>query len=82
VNELHVGIPVVVAGVTLIPVERLRIVAEVRGQAGWLQATKKTFALVVCDADGTRAIGPNGQPLCIQHLFDAVPGLHASLPIE
>lgn len=81
-NELRAGTPLVVAGVTLIPVERLRLVANARRQACWFQATKEAFALVICDAHRTYALDAGGHPLSIDHLFELVPKLQAKLPIE
>lgn len=81
-NELRVGTPVVVAGVTLIPVERLWVDATSQRQAFWLQATKEVFALVICDAQGPRAVDTGGQFLFIENLIEVVPGLQNALPIS
>ena len=80
-NELRAGTPIVVAGVTLIPVERIRIVATEVQQACWLQATKDAFALVICDAHGQHAVDTDGYHLPIDHLLDLVPELQTALPI-
>lgn len=81
-NELRVGVPVVVAGITLIPVERSRIVASARWQTCWLQATKEAFALVICGAHGLHAVDAVGHPLSIDYLLEMVPELQAVLPME
>lgn len=78
-NELRVGALVVVAGVTLIPVERLRIVITAQRQGCWFQTTKDVFALMVLDTRGVNILSTDGYPLSIDHLLDEVPGLQAVL---
>lgn len=81
-NELRVGTPTVVAGVTLIPVERLRVVATHQLQGCWFQATKEVFALVIGSVHGACAMDVDGHPLPIDQLHELVPELQAVLPIS
>ena len=81
-NELRAGAPVVVAGVTLIPLERLRVVSTAWRQDCWVHATKEAFALVICDAHGPHAVDADGHPLSIEHLIELVPELQTALPMD
>lgn len=81
-NELRVGTPVVVAGITLIPVERLRVITTARRQGCWFQATKEVFAVVICDANGAHAIDVNGHSLSIDYLHEKVLELQAVLLVD
>lgn len=79
-TELRVGTLVVVGDVTLIPLECLRVVATVRREGCWFQVTNEACALVICDAQGPRALDANGQPLAIAYLLEMLPELQTELP--
>ena len=78
-NELRVAAPIAVAGVILIPIERVRIVAARQWQACCCNAAKDIAALVICEAGGPRAVDVAAQPLAIDELIGEIPELGAAL---
>jgi hypothetical protein len=73
VNPLRVG------DVTLVPIERVWIRSD-RGDAGyWISAFKEAFAIVVCDANGVRALDPDSSEIPLDALIRKTPNLGAIL---
>lgn len=69
------GRPLRVGDVTLLPVERA-VIRSGAGDAGcWLGALKAPVAVVVCDAGGVRALGPDSAALALDALVAETPGL-------
>jgi hypothetical protein len=78
-SELRAGDPVTVAGVTLIPIERLRISAEKQPYAYWLDATKDVYALVICDHQGPRAVDVEAKERPVDEFITEIPELETLL---
>ena len=74
-SELRVGAPITVAGITLIPIERVWIRAEKQPYAYWLNATKEAFAVVICERGGPRAVDIEARELPIGELITVIPEL-------
>lgn len=71
--------PMSASGVTLVPIERTRIRLEA-GRAGyWIDASRDVFAVVVCDARGTRALAMDSSELALDSLIEETPNLEAVL---
>ena len=78
-SELRAGAPIAVAGITLIPIERVRIACEKQLRAYWLSATKEALAIVVCDPAGPRVVDVEARELPVEGLLAQVPGLELLL---
>lgn len=78
-NAWQVGTPIHARGVTLVPVERVQIVATGRSRALGFNATKEVVALVICGSDGPRAVDMNARDIPLRQVMDAVPGLQQAL---
>jgi hypothetical protein len=78
-SELRAGAPIAVAGITLIPIERVRITCEKQVRAYWLNATKEALAIVVCDPAGPRVVDVEAHELPVEGLLAQVPGLELLL---
>lgn len=55
-NTLQTGTPISVAGITMIPIERVEIMSGIQSCACWLSAKKEVLAIVVCENGGTRVM--------------------------
>jgi uncharacterized spore protein YtfJ len=75
--ELRAGAPMNVAGMTLIPIERIRIDSLCSAHGHWIQAIKEPVAVVLCTKRGARAIAVDGREQSLQTLCDRVPRLAA-----
>jgi hypothetical protein len=78
-NELRAGRALEVAGVILIPVERISITAQQEGGHVWLQANKEVAAVVVCEAQAVRLLDVSGETLSLDEWLGQVAGLEESL---
>ena len=78
-NALRIGPPITVEGVTLIPIERLRIVATRQRRTYWFNATKELVALVICEPEGPRAVDVESHPLPLYKLIAEIPELQPAL---
>ena len=74
-EAVRAGAPVRVGGAVLLPIERILVHAGRGRGLVWSTATKELHALVVRDARGVRALGPDGGPVPLEPLRAAVPGL-------
>lgn len=78
-NELRAGAPITVAGITLIPIERVRIDSGALSRAWWLSAAKEAVAVVLCGPEGPRAVDVEGRGRPVDELLAEVPGLESLL---
>jgi hypothetical protein len=76
---LHLGAPMTVGAVTLLPIERVVVHSTIGGACAWLAASKEAYALVVRDDGGTRAIEMNGVSVSLESLRERIPGLDLAL---
>ena len=78
-SELRAGAPITVAGITLIPIERVRIHSEKQSHAYWLNATKEAVAVVICEREGPRIIDVEAHERHIDEFIKVVPELNSLL---
>ena len=78
-NGLRTGSRVTVAGIALIPIERVRISSEKQPCGYWFSVTKEAFAVVICDQQGPRAVCIDGHERPIDELTAAIPELETVL---
>jgi uncharacterized spore protein YtfJ len=78
-SELRVGTPITVAGITLIPIERVRINCEKQSYAYWINATKEAVAVVICEPEGPRIMDVEAHERHIDELIMLVPELKSLL---
>ncbi len=71
------GNPLVVCGMELIPVERVRIESGVGRGFLWFQAEKEVAALVYRGPDGVRALDAKGREMQLKELAERFPELSA-----
>jgi len=77
--DLRVGLPLVVGGITIVPVERISF-QNICGKMGcWLSGLKEPFGIVICDEHGVRAIDMQSNKISIKLLRDAIPDLDGLL---
>ena len=78
-EEIVVGSPVVVAGVTLIPIARVSLnywhVKETLAFFG----TKRPVSIIVASALATRAFRISGEEVSLEQLMQEIPGIKATL---
>ena len=78
-DNLQAGKPLVADKLTLVPIERFFIHAE-RGSTGyWLAAHKEPHAIIICDANGIRAVNLEAKEVSLVRLAQAVPDLDTIL---
>jgi hypothetical protein len=75
VSELRAGAPITVAGITLIPIERVRVSSEKQRTAYWLNAKKEAVAVVICDLEGPRAVDVEARERPIDEFIRDIPEL-------
>lgn len=78
-TELRAGAPITVAGITLIPIERVQINSEKQSHAYWFNATKQAVAIVICELEGPRIIDVEEHERRIDELITEVPELKSLL---
>ena len=78
-SELRAGTPVAVAGVTLIPIERVGAAVEMRGRGLWFTGVKEPIAVVILRPGSACAVAVDGEARSISELVVDVPGLEALL---
>lgn len=78
-SKLRAGAPLTVAGITLIPIERLRIDAVRQPQAYWFNASKDAVAVVICSTEGMRVVDVEANERSIDEFITAIPGLASLL---
>jgi hypothetical protein len=78
-EALRAASPLSVGDITLVPIERAGIRSD-RGDAGyWTSAFKEVFAVVVCDANGIRALDADSSEIALDALIRKTPNLGAIL---
>jgi hypothetical protein len=78
-NLLRAGGVVEVAGIRLIPVERISITTQQDGSHVWLQASKEVAAVAICEAQSVRLLSVSGESLSLDEWLPQVEGLEAGL---
>lgn len=78
-SELCAGAPVSVAGITLIPIERVRIDSEKRSKGYWLAGTKEVAAIVICEHERTRILDVEAREHSVDKFITEVPELESLL---
>jgi hypothetical protein len=74
-NPLRIGEVITVAGVTLIPVEKINIYSGKDSTASWWYGSKELYALVVSTSSGLQAFDNNAKQINISELISYVPKL-------
>ncbi len=78
-ETLRVVSPLRIGSITLVPIARAAIRSD-RGAAGcWIGAFTEPYAVVVRDADGMRALGPDSSEMALDVLIEITPNLGAIL---
>jgi len=80
-SELRAGAPITVAGITLIPIERVWTNSEKQPYAYWFNATKEAVAVVICELEGPRAVDVEAHERPIDELIVEVPELESLLTV-
>jgi hypothetical protein len=78
-SELRAGAPITVAGMTLIPIARVRIHSEKQTSAYWLNATKEAVAVVICEREGSCILDVEAHERPIDEFMTEVPELESLL---
>jgi len=78
-NRLHAGTPITVAGITMIPIERLRIDSEKQPYAYVFNATKEVLAVVICGPEGPRIVDTEARERSIDEFITEIPALASLL---
>jgi len=68
-DELRAGSLLVVADVTVVPVERCSVQSGLMGARCWCYAHKEPVAVIIRDADGIRAFDTQGQAISVDSLL-------------
>ncbi len=71
--------PITVAGMPLIPIERVRIHRGMQPCAHWLEASKEAVAVVICEPEGPRAVDVGAQERPIGELIAEISELESVL---
>jgi len=74
-SELRAGTPISVAGITLIPIERVWMHAEKQSHAVWLGASKAAVAVVICDLEGPRVVDVQAHEQSVEAFITQIPAL-------
>ena len=74
-NELRAAAPITVAGMTLVPIERVQINAEKQSYGYWLNATKEAVAVVICEPQGPRLMNVGMQEYSFNDILTHLPEL-------
>jgi hypothetical protein len=62
-NELRAGPPLVIGGVTIVPLERWIVTVAAHGRGAWGRAEKRAAGVLIADPSGARALDAAGGPL-------------------
>jgi uncharacterized spore protein YtfJ len=79
ISELCAGVPISVAGITLIPIERVRIYSEKQAKGYWLTGTKEAVAVMICEREGARIIDLEAHEHSVDEFITQVPELESLL---
>lgn len=72
-NELHAGVPITVAGMSLVPIERVQISAVKQSYGYWLNAMKEAVAVVICEPQGPRLINIGNHEHSLDEILTLLP---------
>ena len=78
-SELGMGKPICVNGTNIIPIEKVYLRNYAFRTGYWLYGSKEPVSIVVCDAQGVRALDMQAHELSLTELIRKVPGLEAVL---
>ena len=78
-EAMRAGTPLRVGSVTLLPVERVVVLAGTGASAAWFTASKEPYALVVRDEGGVHVVGLGAEAVSLEALREKVPGLDDGL---
>jgi hypothetical protein len=78
-ETVRAGTPLRVGPVTLLPIERVVVHADMGALGAWFTAAKEPYALVVRDAGGIRALEIGATVVSLEALREGIPGLDAVL---
>lgn len=78
-EQLYAGSPIPVAGITLIPIERVQVSSEIQPSAYWFKATKAAVAVIICDREGPRAVDVEMHESPMSVLLTEIPELESLL---
>ncbi len=78
-NELRAGDPITVAGVTLVPIERVQINTEKQSYGYWLNATKEAVAIIICEPQGPRLMNVGEAKCSLDNIMMELPALESLL---
>lgn len=78
-SELQADPPITVAGITLIPIAKVRIESERRTHACRFGVVKEAVAVVICEAGSVRVVDVEAQERSLDELIAQVPGLKRRL---
>ncbi len=79
VETVRAGKPLGVGSVSLLPIERVRVCSDRSARGAWFAVAMEPYALVVRDAGGLRAVGPDAEALSLDELREQIRGLDALL---
>ena len=78
-EALRAASPLSIGDVTLVPIERAGIRSDMGDAGYWISAFKEAFAVVVCDANGVRALAADSSEIALDALIRKTPNLGAIL---
>lgn len=73
-ETLQAGAPVTVGALFLVPIERVVTHVDIGEMGLWFSFEKEPYALVVRDANGTRAVNVEAVAVSIEELRAKIPG--------
>jgi len=76
-NELRAGAPITLAGMILIPIERVKVNSEKQSFGYWLNATKEAVAIVICEPQGPRLMNISIEEHSLDNIFTELPELES-----
>jgi hypothetical protein len=77
-NELRAGAPITVAGMNLVPIERVQINAIKQSNGYWLNAMKEVVAVVICEPQGPRIMNVGMQDFSLDEILTLLPEVKSS----
>jgi len=78
-RNLTAGAPIFVGSVTLLPIERVVMHADMATTGAWFSVVKQPYALVVRDANGIRTLNIGAAAVSLEQLREKIPTLDALL---
>ena len=76
---LQATCPLTLGDVTLVPIVRTEILSDMGNAGWWITASKGVFAIVLCDANGVRALAVDSSEIALDSLIQETPNLGAIL---